>query len=288
VALRETFRLYYELTKPGIIRGNLMTAAAGFLLASKGTVDLLLLAATAAGVALIVACGCVLNNYIDRDIDQKMTRTNKRAIATGAISGRTALAYATLLGLLGFAALAFTNALTMLVGATGLVFYVVVYGYWKRRSTLGTVVGSISGAVPPVAGYAAVTGQLDMGAFLLFALLACWQMPHFYAIAMYRYNDYAAAAIPVLPVKKGMRVTKYYILAYIAAFTGIASLLTVAGYTGYTYLAVVLVSGTAWFIKGLAGLRSPHDKRWARGMFFFSLLVVTAVSAALALEAFLP
>jgi protoheme IX farnesyltransferase len=286
---RSVVKTYYQLTKPGIIYGNLLSATAGFLLASRGHVSLGLLVATLVGTSLVIACGCVLNNYIDRHLDAKMARTKKRALASGQIAAAPAIAYGIILGLLGFVVLSlFTNALTVGVGATGLFFYLVVYGLAKRRSTLGTVIGSVSGATPPVAGYVAVTGELDLAAGLLFLIMACWQMPHFYAIAMFRATDYAAAGLPVLPVKKGMRLTKMYILLYIAMFILAAGMLTFWSYTGFIYLGVVTVLGCWWFLKGLQGFRSQPHEAWGRKMFLFSLLVLMGLSFILSVDAFLP
>lgn len=282
-------REYYKLTKPGIIRGNLITATAGFFLAAQGHIEWALLAATLAGIAFVIASGCVFNNYIDRGIDKKMDRTKDRALVSGKISGQSALLYATVLGVIGFTLLAvFTNALTVALGIAGVILYVVVYGYWKRRSTIGTVVGSISGALPPVAGYTAVANQLDTGAALLFVLLALWQMPHFYAIAMYRSKEYANADIPVLPVVKGVRLTQIYILLYIASFTAAAALLTLLGYTGLIFVVVAGGLGIYWLLQGIQGFNALNTNRWARGMFGISLLVITALSAALVANAWLP
>jgi len=198
-------KAYYRLTKPGIIYGNLLTAAAGFLFASKWHIVPGLFAATLAGTSLVIAAACVYNNYIDRNIDKRMARTKKRALVQGTISGKHALIFATMLGVLGFALLlAYTNTLVTVIGVIAFIDYVVLYGISKRRSVYGTIVGSISGAAPIVAGYVAVTNQFDLGALLLFFILVYWQMPHFYGIAMYRFDDYKAAGIPVLPVQKGM------------------------------------------------------------------------------------
>jgi len=161
-----TLKTYYYLTKPGIIRGNAVTAAAGFLLAAGLHPDLGLFLATLVGLSLIVASACVLNNCLDRRIDAAMARTQRRALVRGLVSTRAAIIYATILGLTGAALLAaFTNLLTLGLALFGLFAYVVLYGIAKRRTVHGTVVGSISGAVPPVVGYTAVTGSLDHGAF---------------------------------------------------------------------------------------------------------------------------
>src|SRR6202040_4019316 len=116
--------------------------------------------------------------------------------------------------------------------------YVVLYSFWKYRSSLATLVGSIAGAVPPVVGYCSVSNRFDTGAVLFFLILVLWQMPHFFSIAMYRLQDYSAAAIPVLPIKKGNHRTKVHMVFYILGFIMVAILLTVFGYTGYSYLIV--------------------------------------------------
>lgn len=282
-------RTYYQLTKPGIIYGNALTAAAGFLLASKGHVNLRLLLATVAGTSLVIASACVFNNYIDRGIDKKMARTSKRALVKGLVKAQNAIIYAVLLGLAGFVLLAlYTNLLVVCIGLAALFDYVVLYGVGKRRSVHGTLVGSIAGAAPVVAGYCAVTDRLDGGALILFLILAAWQMPHFYAIATYRFNDYKAAGLPVLPVKKGMRQTKLQILFYIVAFIAANALLSVFGYTGYVYLVVMTALGLAWLWLGSQGFRTTDDKLWARKMFLFSLVIILSLSVMLAVGPLLP
>jgi heme o synthase len=282
-------KTYLWLTKPGIIVGNLITAAAGFLLASKNDVDIWLLLATLSGTTLVIAAGCVYNNFIDRGIDKKMARTKNRALANGTISGRHALSYATLLAMLGFMILALgTNTLTVSVGFTGLFFYVVAYGIWKRRSPFGTVVGSVAGATPILAGYVAVINTIDAGAVLLFLILALWQMPHFYAIAMYRHADYAAAGLPVLPVKKGAKHTKLAMLLYITLFIAAVCLLATYGYAGVTYLLVTATFGFLWLWEGVKGFKTKDTTVWARDMFHFSLRVIMVFSVMIAIDAFLP
>jgi heme o synthase len=278
------FRKYYLLTKPGIIRGNLFTAGAGFLLASRGHIHGWDLLAALAGTALIIGCGCVLNNYIDRGIDAKMTRTQKRALVQGTISARAALTYAAVVGALGFAVLSRTNWLTVLVGAIGLFSYVVVYGVAKRRTVHGTVIGSVSGAIPPVAGYTAASGHLDGGALILFLILTFWQMPHFYAIAMYRLKDYTEAGLPVLPRVKGMRAAKIQIMGYIAAYLVAVVALWAFGYTGYAYLVISTLLGLWWFRLGLKGFSTQDDTAWAKKMFLFSLVVITLTAILISID----
>ncbi len=268
-----------------------MTAAAGFLLASsiKDRFDLGLFIALLLGTSLVIACGCVVNNYIDRGIDKKMARTKKRAMVTGVITVRKAIIYAIIMGLSGFLILAlYTNALTVIMGVIGLFFYLVMYSVWKRRSTWGTAVGSVSGATPIVAGYTAVTNRFDVGAFLLFLILVLWQMPHFYAIAMYRFDDYKAAGLPVLPVKKGMRIAKLQILTYVTTFIIAVAALSAFGYTGYTYSVIMVALGLWWLWLGVQGFKTTDDEFWGRQMFLRSLKVVMALSVMTALGALLP
>lgn len=280
---------YYHLAKPGIIYGNILNALAGFFLASRWQFEFGLLASTIGGMALVIASGCVFNNYLDRSLDAKMKRTKKRALVEGTISGSSAIAYATILGISGFAILArYTNALTVCLGLLAIFNYVVLYGFFKRRSVHGTVVGSVAGALPPVAAYSAVTNHLDVGAVILFFIYVFWQMPHFYAIGMYRFKDYKAAGLPILSVKKGMRASKVYILGYTAAFTVTSLLLTSFGYTGYAYLFVMAGIGLYWLVKGLKGFEAEDDGEWARHMFGTSLIVVMVLAVMLSVGPLLP
>ncbi len=274
------------LIKPGIIMGNVITTAAGFVLASRGELDFALFFAVLAGLACIIGSACVFNNCIDRTSDQKMERTRHRPLARGLISLSRALSFALVLALLGVTILAlYTNFLTVMIATFGFFMYVILYSIWKYLSEYGTMIGSISGAVPPVVGYCAVTNHFDGGAWLLFLIMVLWQMPHFFAIALYRLDDYKAAAIPVLPLKRGNFVTKVHMLVYIVAFTGTAVLLTLFGFTGYAYLIVALLMGVAWLILSIKGFKSTNDTLWARQMFRLSLVVVTALSLMISLDA---
>jgi protoheme IX farnesyltransferase len=267
-----TLKAYYSLAKPGIIRGNLITAIAGFLLGARGHITLRSLIALAVGISLVIASGCVCNNYLDQAIDKKMKRTKKRALVAGTISPAHALVYAGILGALGVIILAlFTNWLTTGLALIGLFFYVVLYTPLKPRSVHATLVGSVAGAVPIVAGYCAATNRFDLGALLLFLVLVMWQMPHFYAIAIYRYYDYFGAGLPVLPVKNGIAYTKKVMVLYILGFFIASSLLFVFGYGGYVYLLVMFLLCFGWVLVAVHGFTAKNDAVWARGVFRFSL-----------------
>lgn len=271
-----TIRTYYHLTKPGIVRGNALAAFAGYCFAAgyfdKFSVSALL--GMLVGICLVMASGCVFNNYIDRDIDRKMERTKKRALVTGAISAKSALIYGSLLLIIGIGTLlALTNLLTSMIALFGFFAYVVLYGIAKRATVHGTLVGAISGAVPPVVGYTAVSNQFDVAALLLFVTMFAWQLPHFYAIAMYRARDYKNARIPVLAVVKKPQTTRRTILASIIVFIVSSSLLTLTGYAGYIYLVAMLSLGLYWLITTWRAMPQP-DEIWAKYVFKKSLLVL--------------
>ncbi|MCG7600522.1 heme o synthase [Halomonas sp. McH1-25] len=279
-------KLYLNLTKPGIIFGNLISVTGGYFLAARGEFDLPLFLATLAGVALVIASGCVFNNVIDRDIDVKMERTRNRALARGLVSPHVALAYATVLGLAGFALLYWgANPLAALFAGLGFFVYVVLYSlYLKRNSVYGTLVGSLSGATPPVIGYCAASGQFDMGGAILLLIFSLWQMPHSYAIAIFRFNDYRAASIPVLPVKKGIAAAKRSIVLYIVAFMAAALALSVLGYAGYGYFAVAATMSLYWLYLASLGYRKNDDCAWAKKQFAFSIVMITALSVMMAVD----
>lgn len=281
------FKRYLQVTKPGIIMGNLISVAGGFFLASRGEIDWILMLATVVGLSLVVASGCAINNYIDRDIDAKMQRTRNRVTVNGEMSGKAAFFHGIVLGVIGFALLSyFTNWVAVAFAVFGYVVYVGLYTlYFKRKSVYGTFVGSLSGAVPPVVGYCAAAGQFDAGAAILLTMFCIWQMPHSYAIAIFRYKDYEAAGIPVLPVSQGIAKAKRHIILHIAAFAVVAALLPLTGYVGIGFMVVALATSLWWLAMALRGYRPGIDVNgWARQVFFFSIITVTALSVTMALD----
>ncbi|MAB25580.1 heme o synthase [Pseudomonas neustonica] len=278
---------YLLITKPGIIFGNLIAVAGGYFLAAQGQIDLTLLLATVVGLSLVVASGCVMNNCIDRDIDGHMQRTRERVLVTGQISLLAAMTHGLVLGVAGFGLLWwFTTPIATLLAAFGYIIYVGFYSLWlKRTSVYGTLVGSLSGAMPPVVGYCAVTGQFDTGAALLLLIFCLWQMPHSYAIAIFRFDDYSAAGIPVLPVKEGIKVAKQHIVWYIVAFAGAALMLSLSGFAGYGYLVIALLVSIWWLVIALSGYKQEvDDKVWARKLFGFSIIAITALSLMMSID----
>ncbi len=277
---------YLLVTKQGIIFGNLVSVIGGFFLASKGSLDLPLFLATITGVSLVIASGCAFNNYIDQDIDRIMERTKNRVLVQGLISPKVTLVYATLLGLVGVALLDIVaNRLAALLAVMGFVVYVGLYSLWlKRKSVYGTLIGSLSGAAPPVIGYCAVSNQFDMAALILLLIFSLWQMPHSYAIAIFRFKDYQSASIPVLPVKYGISVTKNHIFRYILAFAVATLMLTLSGYAGYSYFVVAALISVGWLAMAQAGFKTTNDQVWAKKLFMFSIIAITTLSVMMSID----
>lgn len=277
---------YLSIIKPGIIFGNIVTLCGGYFLAAHiyGFAFFSFLSSLL-GMTGIIACGCVLNNCFDRDIDRLMDRTKNRLLACDKLPIKITLGYAILLGLLGFIILYVgTNGLTTLVALAGLITYAGAYTLWfKRSSVFGTIIGAISGAVPPVIGYTALANRLDLVALVLFLILFCWQMPHFFAIAICYKDDYAKASIPVLPLKRSLRYTKFNMLIFTVLFVIATLLLPLLGVTNGIYLIGAILLGVAGIALSIWGFFATHEAVWARKMFAFSILNITLLSILMAI-----
>lgn len=283
-------RSYIQLIKPGITLSNTYAATAGYFLAVSMTgFRLTTMIGVLGGVALIIASACVINNMVDRDRDTKMKRTKGREIPAGNISLVAASIFSITLGFIGFGLLfAWTNALTVMLGVLAYVWYIVIYGIAKRTTPLSTIIGGVCGALPPVAGYTAATNQLDATAWVLFALLMIWQLAHFYAIAIFRKDDYAEAGLPIWSVRYGTKSTKAQIFFWVVIFALTAPLLTLLGATGFTYLAVMIVLSLYWVYIGAKYYSKLDNVKWSRKMFGVSLIVLLAMCAMIAIGGFLP
>jgi len=281
-------KTYYGLIKPERTITNTLTAVAGFLFASQWHIEWGVILSLIVGLTLVIASAGVFNNYIDRDLDRKMSRTKKRALASGLVSVRASSVYGAFLGLAGFWVLSYTNWLTVAVIGVAYISYVVFYSLAKRLTVHSTLIGTVPGGASLVAGYTAITNQLDSVALILFLIMLSWQMVHFYAIAIYRLKDYTAAKIPVLPVKNGVPVTKIYMLAYLILFIFAATLLTWMGHAGYVYLAGVALLSAVWLDKVLRGFSAGDNNHWARDIFKLSLVVLLVMCVLLAIGPILP
>ncbi|MCD8509250.1 MAG: heme o synthase [Bacillus sp. (in: Bacteria)] len=275
-----TWKTYVDISKTGIVKSNLITTFTGLFLAGvyTGTTlssDPLTVLLTLLGSALIIAGGCALNNYIDRDIDHLMERTKERPSVTGELKGKQILTYGLVTSALGTLLLSMTTYMAAVIGLIGLFVYVVLYSMWtKRTTTFNTIVGSFSGAVPPLIGWAAIDASLHPVAWSLFLIMFIWQPPHFLALAMKRVDEYKRAGIPMLPVVAGFKVTKRQINWYVAALIPIS--LTVAHF-GAVYTIVALLLGVGWLVLGLASSKYNDDLKWASHMFYYSLIYMTVL-----------
>lgn len=283
-------RAYLRLTKPGVMLGNLITTTAGFLFAANGVIDWKLFMSVNIGTGLVISSACVINNYLDQDIDAKMDRTRRRPLITGEVSGVGAVIFGATLGLLGMAILvAWTNWWVVGVGVFGWITYVWLYGALsKRKSVHGTLVGSLSGAAPILAGYVAVNPRLDATAILLFAIIFFWQMPEFYSIAIYRQREYAQAGVPVSSVVRGVAATKRQIFAY--TILTVVSMISLAAtpLASLTYLAFAVIFGARWLQLAAEGLVTQDDNAWARRNFHYALVVLVVFSLIISINPWLP
>ncbi len=270
--------------------GNLITTIAGFLFAANGHIDWKLFLATTIGTALVISSACVINNYLDQDIDQLMDRTKNRPLITGEVSQRGAMIFGIALGGIGFALLSlFTNWWVVGVGIFGWIVYVWLYGVLgKRKSVHGTLVGSLSGAAPILAGYVAVYPQLDLTGVLLFAFIFFWQMPEFYSISIYRKDEYARAGVPVSSVVRGVPATKRQILAYTILTVASGLALASSSLTSWTYFITMLILGMRWLQLAAEGLVTQDDNAWARRNFHYALVVLVVFSLAISANPWLP
>jgi protoheme IX farnesyltransferase len=279
---------YYRLAKPGIIYANLLTAVAGYLFASQLHIKVPTFVGLIAGVSLIIAGACVLNNYLDQRIDALMPRTKQRALITGAIKRWQALVFASVLTMSGFiVVLGVQNGVTILLLAIAYIDYVVLYGYAKRHTVYSTHVGTISGAIPLVAGYTAVTGSLDVTAVLLFMLMTTWQMAHFFGIALFRQADYGAAHIPIMSVARGPRVTQQRTIIYMICFLISIMLLRVSASASWITCGILFVLGVIWLIKSIRSRSHIPPEKWGKQVFKFSLVIVLTLSVLLAFDSIL-
>ncbi len=280
-----SWRDYVQLTKPRIILSNLIAAFGGFWMASGWQINLLTLVLMLAGSSIVMASACVFNNYLDRDLDQKMARTQNRALPTGRIAPSHVLIYGAILGVVGTVLLALIHWLSAVLGLVGIFVYVIIYTLWlKRSSTWSTSVGGISGAMPPVIGYVSVSEQLDAGAWILFAILFLWQPPHFWALGIRRKEEYRAAGFPLLPVVKGVRRTKWQMLPYVALLIPTSILLYTFDYVGVIYLVVAVVLGAYWLWLCISGLWAKDDEAWSKRAFMFSLYYLTITFAVIIVD----
>jgi protoheme IX farnesyltransferase len=241
---------YFELTKPRVTLLVVLTVIAGFYLGAEGSIDLVVLLHTTLGTALVAGGTSALNQLFEVEIDARMKRTKRRPLPAGRMQPVYALVFGTLISLMGIAHLAwFVNALTGLLAALTLISYIFIYTPLKQKSSLSTMVGAIPGALPPVGGWAAARGEVGLEAWVLFAILFLWQIPHFLAIAWLYREDYARGGVKVLPVvDSGGFSTSRHIIANTAALMAVSLVPTFIGIAGSIYFFGAIISGVVFMI----------------------------------------
>lgn len=286
-----TWRDFVALAKPRITLMVVITAAGGLFLAGRaGRMDgpgpsATLVITTLLGIALIVAGANALNMYIERDVDRRMDRTKNRPLPACRMAPRTALLFGVLLSSIAVPILAIgTNTLTALLAVIANLLYVLAYTPLKQHSQYALHVGAIPGAIPPLLGWTAGTNRIDAAGMVLFAILFLWQVPHFIAIALFRKADYARAGLVVTPNVTGELASRHTIVRWI--FAGVAASLLVVplGLAGRGYLIAATILGAIFFIWGCYGLKAGTGNRWAKSLFGISILYLTLLFAALAID----
>ena len=263
----------WRLTKPGITRLVLVTTAVGFYLGSTGSFDWLLLIHALVGTGLLAGGTNALNQYAERKVDGAMKRTRNRPLPAGRIGPGLALVFSAGISVVGAFYLAFwVNLLTAVLGVASLLIYIFAYTPLKRRTWWCTIIGAVPGAIPPMMGWTAVRGSVDVLAWVLFGIVFLWQMPHFYAIGyMYR-QDYARAGFPMLPVvdEDGTRTARQ-IVVYTVALLAVSVLTTIFGLTGAVYFVGAMTLGLVFLGLGVALAVSPTGMQ-ARRLFLGSVV----------------
>ncbi len=281
-AARWHWRDYYALCKPRVVALLVFTAVVGMLLATPGVVPLGALLLGMAGIGLSAASAAAINHVVDQRADARMARTRHRPLPSGNLDTRQSLTFALAIGALGMFILAvFVNPLTAVLTFGSLIGYAVVYTMFLKRATpQNIVIGGAAGAMPPVLGWTAVTGELHAHALLLALIIFVWTPPHFWALAVHRRDDYARADIPMLPVTHGNAFTRLQIFLYTVLLT-IATLLPfVVGMTGLPYLLAAAVLN-AMFLHHAWRLMRGADPRQAMRTFMFSITYLMLLFAAL-------
>ena len=283
------FNDYVTLTKPPIILLLLITAAGGMFLAAQGIPSLPLLGLVWAGGALASAGANALNHLLDRDIDSVMSRTRLRPVADQRITPAKALIFGTLLNILAFLILAtWVNLLAAALTLSATLFYVFVYTLWLKRSTpQNIVIGGAAGSIPPLVGWAAVTGGLDLPAVYLFAIVFFWTPPHFWALSLLIQQDYERARIPMLPVVATRDYTTLNIFLYSLVLVGITAVFAASPAVHGIYLLAALVLGGV-FLALAWRLKRDSTRKRARTLYLFSLLYLALLFGSLMVDTLVP
>src|SRR5882672_562863 len=279
---------FFALTKPRVVSLIVFTAVIGMFLATPGMVPLRTLLSGAMGIALVAGAAAAVNCLLEQKIDALMARTRGRPLPTGRLNSAEALAFAVVLGAAGLVLLyALVNPLTMWLTLATFVGYAIVYTLLlKPRTPQNIVLGGAAGAMPPVLGWTAVTGEVSADALLLFLIIFVWTPPHFWSLALYRRNEYAKAGVPMLPVTHGMRYTQRRVLLYTFGLFAVSLLPFFTSMSGRFYFVSALVLG-ANFVAYAATLYRSYSDRLAHATFRYSIAYLALVFAALLVDHYL-
>ena len=278
-------RLLLRLTKPRVISLIVFTAVIGMFLAAPGLPPLAALVFGTIGIALSAGAAAAINCLVERKLDAVMARTRARPLPMGEITGAQALVFAAVIGGIGLGVLyALVNPMTMWLTLATFVGYAVIYTIvLKPLTPQNIVIGGASGAMPPVLGWVAVTGELSSAALLLFLIIFAWTPPHFWALALYRKREYEKAGIPMLPVTHGDRYTQLHVLLYTLILLAVSMLPFATRMSGFIYLAAALALG-AVFVWYAVRIYVDYSDRLAQQTFRYSIVYLSALFAALLLD----
>jgi protoheme IX farnesyltransferase len=276
---------YLELTKPRVVALIVFTAIIGMFLATPALPRWEKVVLASIGIWLAAGSAAALNHLLDRERDAVMVRTALRPLVTGELSPREVLIFALALGAASMVILAaFVNVLTAALTFASLIGYAVIYTvYLKRATPQNIVIGGAAGAAPPVLGWAAVTGEVHPYALLLFLIIFIWTPPHFWALAIFRRDDYSRAQVPMLPVTHGVEYTRWHVLYYTVLLLVVSLLPFVTGMTGLVYAAGALVLGIG-FLWYAIRLLNPPSERFAMDVFNYSIVYLMALFAFLLID----
>ncbi len=283
--MRIPFADYFELTKPRVVALIVFTAVIGMFLAVPGIPPWKALVFGNLGIWLAASSAAAINHLLDRRIDEKMARTSHRPLPSGSLSGRQVFIFALILGVLSMLLLCiFVNWLTAVLTFFSLIGYAVIYTvYLKHATPQNIVIGGAAGAAPPVLGWVAVTGEVHAYALLLFLIIFVWTPPHFWALAIFRREDYARAMVPMLPVTHGVEYTRQQILFYTILLTLVTLLPYFSGMSGVFYLGGVLVLDAVFLYYAIRMLNPPNEA-YAMKVFGYSIWYLMVLFAFLLID----
>jgi protoheme IX farnesyltransferase len=284
----QRLRAFLSLTKPRVVSLIVFTAVIGMFLATPGMVPARVLIAGTLGIAFVAGAAAAINCLVEQKIDAAMSRTRWRPLPRGELSAAQTLAFAAVLGGAGLWLLVhFVNALTMWLTVATFIGYAVVYTVLLKPATpQNIVIGGASGAMPPVLGWAAVTGEVTLDAMVLFLIIFAWTPPHFWSLALYRTEDYAKAGVPMLPVTHGKAYTRLQVLLYTLILFGVSLMPYVVRMSGVLYLVAALALGGA-FIGYATRIYRAYSDELARKTFRYSIVYLAALFAALLVDHYL-